>query len=340
MLLAACGAEKKPPAPEPPPAVEVAVVRGVSAGGSLSVSGVLERERESALSFRTGGAITALTVDAGDRVSRGQVIATVDPAGVRARLAQAGAELDKARRDQARDKSLADRGFVSQARMQDRGSAVAAASAAYDAVAFDARYSRLVSPVSGPVLERRAQMGEVVQPGQAVVVVADEASPFVVRAPVSDRDVGRLRRGTPAIVRVGGASLRGRVDSIGARAAAQTGAVEVEVRVPASAALRTGMVVQVELEAAPAAAAGPGYGRVPAEAVLEAQGGKAFVYRMAPDGKRAMRTAVSFGGFDGDDALVGGLAPGTRVVTAGAGFIRDGQAVQVIDAASLTVPPA
>jgi multidrug efflux pump subunit AcrA (membrane-fusion protein) len=113
--------------------VEVATVRGASVDGALSVSGVLERERESALSFRTGGAITALTVDAGDRVARGQVIATIDPAGVRARLAQASADLEKARRDQARDRQLAERGFVSQARMQDRGSAVAAAAAAYDA---------------------------------------------------------------------------------------------------------------------------------------------------------------------------------------------------------------
>jgi multidrug resistance efflux pump len=79
-----------------------------------------------------------------------------------------------------------------------------------------------VSPVSGPVLERRVQAGEVVQPGQAVVVVADEASPFVVRAPVSDRDVGRIRPGTPASVSVAGGTLRGVVGRIGQRAAEQT----------------------------------------------------------------------------------------------------------------------
>jgi multidrug efflux pump subunit AcrA (membrane-fusion protein) len=158
--------------------VEAVAVRGASTDGDLTVSGRLERERQAALSFRIGGAVTSLTVDAGDRVGRGQVIATVDPAGVQARLRQASADLEKARRDMERDRKLAERGFVSGARMADRGSAVAVASAAYDAVAFDARYARLVSPVSGPVLERRVQAGEVVQPGQAVVVVADESSPF------------------------------------------------------------------------------------------------------------------------------------------------------------------
>jgi multidrug efflux pump subunit AcrA (membrane-fusion protein) len=53
--LAACGAESKAPvAAEPPPAVEIALVEGASVSGALTVSGVLERERESALSFRTG----------------------------------------------------------------------------------------------------------------------------------------------------------------------------------------------------------------------------------------------------------------------------------------------
>jgi hypothetical protein len=64
------------------------------------------------------------------------------------------------------------------------------------------------------------------------------------------------------------------------------------------------MVVEVTLQAAPAAAsAGSAYARAPAEAVLEANGGRAFVYRLSPDGKRAVRTPVTFGGFDGDDAL-------------------------------------
>ncbi len=341
--LAACAGEASEPIAPPPQAVETAPVRrpgGV--GGVITVSGALERERESALSFRIPGAVTALSVDAGDRVSRGQVIATVDPAGVQARLRSASADLDKARRDQARDRTLADRGFVSEARMADRGSAVAAASAAYDAVAFDVRYARLISPVSGPVLERRVQAGEVVQAGQAVVVVADESSPFVVRAPIPDREIARVRPGTPATVRVpslGGATIRGVVSRTGQRTSAQTGAIEVEVRVPTSPALRSGMIVEVALDAGPALVdAGPAWGRVPAEAVLEASGGRAFVYRLSPDRRTAIRTGVKFGGFDGDDALIDGLQSGQAVVTSGAGFIRDGQAVQVVDPAALAAP--
>lgn len=340
-VLAGCGGEaKEAPVEAPPTPVEVVALSAGGGGGeaTLASSGVLERERETALSFRIPGVITRLTADAGDRVTRGQVIATVDPAGVQARMSAATTDLEKARRDLARDKSLADRGFVSGQRLADRESAVRSMTAAYDAVAFDARYARLVSPVSGPVLERRAQTGEVVQSGQAVIVVADEASPFVVRTPVSDRDVALIRPGARATVSaaaLGEQTLPGVVQRVGQRSGAQTGAVEAEVRVPNHPALRSGMVARAEIAVPGRAGPAAAFARAPAEAVLEADGGKAFVFRLSADGRTVKRTPVSFGGFDGDDALIGGLEPGTRLVTAGAGFVKDGERVQVVDPARL-----
>jgi hypothetical protein len=53
------------------------------------------------------------------------------------------------------------------------------------------------------------------------------------------------------------------------------------------------------------------------------------------DGGVARRTPVAFGGFDGDDALVSGLTDGAQVITAGAGFVSDGEKVRVVDPAKL-----
>ena len=339
LLLSACGEGSAAPEPPPPPAVEVAAVEPAGGIETLVASGPVERERQSALSFRIPGVITRLTVDAGDAVRRGQVLATLDPTGVQARLAESGAALEKARRDLARDQALADRGFVSGQRLEDRRTAVRAAEAAQQATAFDARWARLVSPADGVVLERRTQQGEVVQPGQAVVVIADQRSALLVRAPVPDRHVGRIRPGATAVVSapaLGGRTLPGQVQQVGQRAGAQTGAVEVEVRVPADPALKTGMVAEARIGLAPGAdqAAG-GYLRVPAEAVLEAGDGRASVLRLAQDGRTVRRTAVAFGGFDGDHALIRGLPAGARVVTAGAGFVKDGQVVTVVDPSRL-----
>jgi RND family efflux transporter MFP subunit len=332
LLLAACGAKDEKPAAPPPAAVETAVVEAPR-GGGLTASGRLERRREMVLSFRIAGVITDLRVDAGDSVSAGQMLATIDPSAVNARSAQAGAELERVRRDLKRDQQLYDRGYVSQQRIDDRRSAVKAAQAAMDSADFDRRWSRLSSPAGGVVLERLAQRGEVVQPGQAVLKVADLNSPLVLRASLADRDLARIGLGQSVTVRfdaLPGQVLTGKVVKLGQAADARTGAVEVEVELASNPALRSGLVGQATFSVSAEAA---DFVRVPAEAILEANGERAFVLRL--NGDKARRVAVGFGGFEGDHALIRGLEPGARVITAGAGFVSDGQTVRVTDAEAL-----
>ncbi len=335
LALAACGPAKTPAAPPPPQAVEAVAVSAPRASGGVTATGTLERRREMALSFRIAGVLTRVAVEAGDPVRAGQVLATIDPAAVDARQQAMSSDLDKARRDLDRAKTLYAKGYVAKVRVDDAESAVRSAAAAYNSAAFDRRWAQLVSPASGVVLERKAQAGEVVQPGQAVVSVADLNSPLVLRVPLPDRDVAGIGVGAPVEVSVDalpGQVLAGHVTRVGQSADARTGAVTVEIEVAARPELRSGQIATARLASrAPATAAG--FARVPAEAVLEASGGKAAVLRL--DGGRARRTPVQFGGFDGDDALVAGLPDGARVITAGAGFVSDGDPVTVTDPKAL-----
>ncbi|SFI93804.1 RND family efflux transporter, MFP subunit [Caulobacter sp. UNC279MFTsu5.1] len=340
LALAACGPAKAPAAPPPPQAVEAVAVSAPRAAGGVTATGTLERRREMALSFRIAGVLTRVAVEAGDPVRAGQVLATIDPAAVDARQQASSADLDKARRELDRARTLYAKGYVAKARLDDAESAVRSASAAYGAAAFDRRWAQLVSPASGVVLERRAQAGEVVQPGQAVVSVADLNSPLVLRAPLPDRDVAGIGVGAPVEVTVDalpGQVLAGRVTRLGQSADARTGAVTVEIEVAARPELRSGQIATARLARRAPASPGPAFARVPAEAVLEASGGQAAVLRLdnGPGGMRARRTPVRFGGFDGDDALVAGLPDGARVITAGAGFVSDGDRVTVTDPKAL-----
>jgi RND family efflux transporter MFP subunit len=333
LVLAACGGGAETPAAEaPPPAVEAAAVRAASAQTLITATGALARQREAQLAFRVPGVITSLTVDEGDVVRAGQVIAQLDPTAVEAGRQQAKAALDRARRDLERDQALFDKGFVSRQRIDDRRTALDAAEAAYAAAAFDRRWATLTAPAAGVVLARTAAAGQVVQPGQTVVTIADAGSPFVLRVPVPDLQATRIAQGAAAQVQVGDQTLPGRVILIGGASAAGAGTVDVEIEIAAAPGLRSGQVGEAQITAA-AAATADGYSRIPAEAIQEAQNGRAFVLRL--DGDVARRTAVSFGGFDGDDALVTGLAPDARVITAGGGFVGDGDKVQVIDPTAL-----
>jgi RND family efflux transporter MFP subunit len=342
LLLAGCGPARTPPAEPPPAVVETAAVEA-AADGTLTLSGTLARRREMTLSFRIAGVITAMSVDAGDAVEAGQPLARIDPTGVEARRAQAEAELERVRRDMRRDEALFAQGYVSRQRMDDRRSALKAAEAAYESAAFDRRWASLSAPAGGVVLARLAQRGEVVQPGQAVLRIADLASPLVVRVPVADRDLARIAPGQSVELTLDalpGEVLSGRVVKIGEAVDPRTGAVIVEVEAPSRPNLRSGLTAKARFVAAAIGTPGDsgaiapgGLLRVPAEAILEANGDKAFVYRL--QGDRVRRIAVRFDGFDGDFARIGGLSPGDRVVTAGAGFVSDGERVRVADAAAL-----
>jgi multidrug efflux pump subunit AcrA (membrane-fusion protein) len=181
------------------------------------------------------------------------------------------------------------------------------------------------------VLTRTAQRGEVVQPGRAIITIADMASPLILRLPVADRDVARVAMGSSAAVRadaLGALEIAGRVTRIGQQAGAQSGAIEIEVTLPPASGLRSGMVATALIGAAPSAV-GEAFARVPAEAILEANGSRAFVMLYDAASGTARRTEVRFGGFDGDDALVSGLRDGVRVITGGAGYVANGARVAV-----------
>lgn len=338
VTLSGCGGgEAKSPEKAEAPAVEAVRVTTGGALAEIEATGRIARRREMDLSFRVPGVMTSLRAEQGDLVRAGQVLATLDPTGVAAAEQRASAELERARRDLARDQALFEQGFVSRQRLDDRRSALKAAQAGHSAAAFDRRWATLVSPVSGVVLERSAQSGEVVQPGQTVLRVADERSPLVLWAPVPDRDAGRIRPGAPAVVQLDGASaLTGRVVRVGERAGARTGAVEVEIElVGAGPEVRSGQIARARIASAPQASAGPAFGRLPAEAIVEAQGRTAAVL-VVDQASKARRRTVTFAGFDGDYALVSGLPTGAQVITAGAGFVSDGEAVRVVDPSRLT----
>lgn len=320
------------PADDPDIAVEIAAVAtssGASGKGStVSATGMVARTREAGLSFRVGGVINRLTVDAGDRVAAGQVIAALDAQDVASRLAAASADLTRAKQDLERVTGLADAGAISQQQADNLATRLASAQAAYDAARFDSQSARLAAPFAGIVLARQAQRGEFVQPGQAIVTLADTTSPLVLKLPVADRDAARIALGAAARIAAPDGEVTGRVTRIGQLSAMQSGTIEVEVTLPAGSGLTSGMTATATLAATPRRSE-QASARIPAEAILEAKGTRAFVMRYDPVKRIAVRTAIGFIGFDGDDALVSGLAPQAQVITGGAGYIADGQKVSV-----------
>ena len=85
--VVACTTTTAPPRPNTAPVQRTSITSGVSATGSLTAI------TEQNLGFTTGGQLTAVNVKVGDRVTAGQVLATIDPFAAQQALDQARGQL-------------------------------------------------------------------------------------------------------------------------------------------------------------------------------------------------------------------------------------------------------
>lgn len=329
ILLAAGCAATKPDAQEEPLPVEVARVEGAAAVDGDRFPATVRRDREAALSFRVPGAITAMPVRIGARLPAGALVAALDATPYRAAVTRAEMEFARLARADRRNAGLVAAGAVAAADREDVESARTAAAAALAAARYDQASARLVMPFSGVVLSRTAEQGETVAAGQAVARVADLSSPLLARATVPAGVAARLRPGAIARFRPSGEAreLTARVRRVGVASDPRTATVEVDLELPGGAPLALGQVGAVAFDLA--VDTGAAVQRIPAEALLTARNGWGEVFVLDRKAQVARRTRLRVQGFDGEALRVSGLPAGAEVITAGAGFVADGQKVKV-----------
>lgn len=261
----------------------------------------------------------------------------------RAALAKAGAELDLARSKQRRDAELQAQGFVSQAVVDASNAALRAAEAGVEAAeatlaarAADAltlgqearaadvglAHARLVSPVSGLVIERLAEPGSLVTLGMPILRLVDPQTLWVATR-VDESVVGRVLVGQPARIRMRtGEAVGGKVTRIARRSDAATRELEVFVSFDA---LPRHFAIDQEAEVAIDTGREAGV-VVPARALTRDAGGRQGV--LVVENGRTRFQPVQAGGSDERGVLVrSGLDEGQSVVADSTG-VRANQAVR------------
>jgi RND family efflux transporter MFP subunit len=170
---------------QPPPASAAVELRDVE--DFYAADAVIESLRQATVSAQIAGQLTALYVDAGDRVRRGQLLARIDAreadaqvASARAQVGQAEAALAQARLSYDRTKSLVAQNFLSQSALDKADADLKTAQAALDAAragtaqATTGRsFAELRAPIDGVVSRRLMEPGELATPGRGVIEIHD-----------------------------------------------------------------------------------------------------------------------------------------------------------------------
>jgi RND family efflux transporter MFP subunit len=329
LMLPGCGREAVPP-PRPVTPVGVATVGTGPALPPILANGLVATREELKLAFKVGGIVRSINVRGGDRVKAGQVLATLELAEVAADLERARELSAKAARDLARGERLRADEVISEEELEALRTQAAVAAAAERAAAFNESFATTVAPRDGVVLRKLVEGREVVQPGQTVVVIGPSSAGYIVRAGLADREVVQLVPGDAATVSLDacpGRTLRAKVTEIPAAADGVTGLFPVEVSlVPdlAGCRLASGLVARLRIDPGVAGAGTLPY--VPIAAIIEADRQAAAVF--VPEDGVARRRAVSVAFIAGEEVAVrAGLAPGDQVVTDGALYLTEGEAI-------------
>ena len=333
-LLFAVAAWTAVRAEQPAIPVRAEPVRWCSNAIPVRATGVLAQQSELDLAFPVAGVLQTVNVRAGDTVRKGDALAQLDLDDLDARVAQARATAEQARRDATRSRALRDSRVIGAEEDENAQTALARAEAALQSALFLRRYAVIEAPADGRVLRRIAEPGQMVDAGQPIVRFATETG-WLVRAALADRDVVRLQTGDRAQIESAaapGAPVEARITQIAAGSDARTRTTEVELT-PGSAPdhFRSGFIVHVTLHPQPV----PPRPRIPLTALVEGQGHTATVFIVAGAGDLAQRQAVEVESIDGDHAyLRTPLPPDARLVTRGAEFLRDGARIRVEEKAA------
>ena len=250
-----------------PPAVSVDswVAQPVEARLAVEVAGTLAPLREVSLGAEVAGQVVEVAVEEHTTVEAGALILSLDQSLPGAALSQAlanrsvaEATLRQARSELRRQEDLAGRGIVSAVeleRVETDADRAAAELARAKAQVLDAQTrlekTKIVAPFAAVVASLDLEPGAYLSPGQPVAQLLD-ISQLEIEVGVGDREVGSLRAGQEASVRVDvfpNETFRGRVHQVGRAPDRQTKRYPVPVRLTdPSGRLLPGMLATVRFE--------------------------------------------------------------------------------------------
>jgi RND family efflux transporter MFP subunit len=339
LALAGCGNPEPPPKPVRP--VLYSEVQAQTEQSLGRFAGTVQARYETTLGFRVGGRIAQRLVDVGSEVKAGTPLASLDPTdqrnALRARqgdLARSQAQLINAQANARRQQELFDRGVGAKATLEQAQTELKTLAAARDQAASSVQqaadqlgYSSLRSDFDGVVTAWHSEAGQVVAAGQEVVTLArPDVKEAVFELPdnLVDQLTPELRFDVAAQLDPG-ARTTGRLREIEPQANSATRTRRVRLSLadtPPAFLLGTAVSVTLQRKVAPRS-------QLPHSALQEVDG-RTRVWVIDPASRTVSPREVTLLGRDERSITVDGqLRPGERVVIAGVGELKPGQAVKM-----------
>lgn len=231
--------------------VKVESVASSDANNLATYSGTVEEENATLVSFAVAGTVRSVNVGLGDRVRKGQLIATLDPQSIQSSYNAAKSTLDQAQDAYNRMQKLHEGGSLPEIKWVEVESKLRQAKSMEEIARKNLSDCRLYAPFDGVVASKEAEVGQNVLPGVAVVKIVT-GSRLKVKIAVPESEIASIKIGAKARVTVGAlgsSSFEGTVAEKGIVANSLSRSYDVKIRLDAgSKQLMPGMVADVDLQ--------------------------------------------------------------------------------------------
>lgn len=197
---------------KPAPALRFAKVERGNVNQTVSATGTLNAVTTVSVGTQVSGQVSDLLVDFNDHVTKGQLLARIDPTLAQQSVVDAQANLDKARaqllqgqRDYARNRELTSAGLLARSALEQSQSSfevanaqVKSAQVALDRARQNLAYTDIHAPIDGVVVERNVQQGQTVAASLSapqLFLIANDLAHMEILAQVGESDIAQIQQG-------------------------------------------------------------------------------------------------------------------------------------------------
>lgn len=307
--------------------VEISVVAVTPLTNSIEAVGTLRSGETVIIRPEIAGRVSRILFEEGRPVAAGTPLVELDASTFMAEVAVARADLALAEAEAERARTL----FAQKTgtgRARDEATArLATTKAALQLAEAQFAKTRIVAPFGGILGLREVSVGDVVQPGQAMVNL-ESIDPLKLDFAVPETMLTRLAVGQTVDIVLDarpGEHFAGTVYAINPAIDDAGRAIHLRALVPnPEGRLRPGLFARARLDTAPS-----GDSMTVPEQALTARHGKVYVYKVTGD--TVAETEVTLGRrLSGSVEVLSGLGPGDTIVTAGQQRLRDGAKIEVV----------
>jgi len=339
-LSASCGGQATSSLVDLPPVqVRIAQVQVEPVEQYLTVSGRVEAAQSANVSTRMMGHVETIHAQVGERVSKGQVLVSIQNSELQAQQARAAAAVRQAKagfqnaaNDYERFEALHEQGSASEKEWENVSTRYEVAQAALDAarnaqaeVQAQFAYAEVKAPFMGRITQTFVKAGDMASPGMPLVALEDAAK-LEVTALVPESDIALVETGMPAKVQVRSVDkmLSGTVSERSTSARNTGGQYLVKIRLAESdSSVLAGMFANVQFRTGMANDQKEATVWVPKEALVD-HGQLTGIYAVAGDSVALLRW-LRTGRTVGDRVeIVAGLQPGESYILSAEGKLFNG----------------